>query len=318
LKKIERQIEKTKIYAPADGLVVHATSTKIGGFRRGVEPLQEGQAVTERQELIHLPTTTAAKVEVSIHEASLDKVSIGFPVEVTVDALPGKIFYGRVANIAPLPDARSAWLNPDLKVYDTEIYLENNSDALRTGMSCKAEIIVEQHKQATYIPVQAVLRIGGQPTVFMVTGEELVPRKIRIGFDNDRMVRIIDGIEAGEVVSLTPPLAAAAVEPAPYSDKITRDIISPKTAQHPAPEETSREALKGQAAMPVQQSELEGHQQTARGGNNLAAEQREKRRQLFERLSSEDKERFRNMTSEEKRGFMRQIIKQQKQTGDTK
>ena len=198
LKKIEEQIKKTKIYAPADGLVIHATSAKRGGFRRSVEPLQEGQAVVERQELIHLPITSAAKAEVSIHEASLEKVRIGLPVKVTVDALPGKVFFGKVASIAPLPDPQSAWMNPDLKVYDTDIYLDNNSGALRTGMSCKAEIIIEQHKEAVYVPVQAVLRVGGKPTVYVVRGETLEPRKVDIGLDNDRMIRIISGLSRGK------------------------------------------------------------------------------------------------------------------------
>jgi FkbH-like protein len=147
-----------------------ATSAQSGGppGRRSVQPLEEGQEVRERQELIHLPTTTAAKVEAAIPEASLDKVRPGLPVRVTVDAIPGEILLGKVAKIALLPDAQSAWLNPDLKVYSTDIHLENRNRAIRAGMSCKAEIIVEQYPEATYVPVQPVLRVNGQPTVYVV------------------------------------------------------------------------------------------------------------------------------------------------------
>ena len=84
LAKIEEQIEKTSIFAPADGLVIYATSAKSGGWRSNVEPLDEGQEVRERQELIYLPTASSAKVEVSIHEASLEKVGLGLPAVVTV------------------------------------------------------------------------------------------------------------------------------------------------------------------------------------------------------------------------------------------
>jgi len=332
LKKIEMQIEKTKIYAPAEGQAIHATSVSGGGprWRGSVQPLEEGQEVRERQELIYLPTTSSAKVEVAIHEANLDKVRIGLPVKVTVDALPGETFWGKVARIAPLPDAQSAWLNPDLKVYNTDIYLEDNSSALRTGMSCTAEIIIEQHEEATYIPIQAVLRVGGKPTVYILKGNDLEPRTVEIGLDNNRMVRIISGLEPGEVVSLTPPLAAAAVEPTEYSDDIKRDTISVKTESKPAPgaigqgpgpgqklektstvQEVPSSGTKGQGiqsssgpSLPGESalSPEEGKKRDERL-QSMSPEQRERMRQFFESLSPEERERFRNMSPEEKRRF---------------
>ena len=57
------------------------------------------------------------------------------------------------------------WMNPDLKVYNTDVYLDANDSSLRTGMSCQAEIIIEQYDDVVYIPVQAVLRVGGETTV---------------------------------------------------------------------------------------------------------------------------------------------------------
>ena len=209
LKKLNEQIVKTRIFAPADGLVIYATSAQSGSWRRSVEPLDEGQEVRERQELIYLPTGTSVKAEVDIHESSLKKIRKQLPAIITVDALPGKSFLGSVARIAPLPDAQSMWMNPDLKVYNTEIYLVGNDGALRTGMSCKAEIIVEQYEDAVYVPIQAVLRVNGEPTVFVMNGKTHEPRQVEIGLDNNRMVRIVGGLEAGEVVLLTPPLKSA-------------------------------------------------------------------------------------------------------------
>jgi HlyD family secretion protein len=212
LAKLEDQIKKAKVYAPTDGMVIYATSAERGGFRReSRQPLDEGVEVFERQELIYLPTATSAMAEVDIHEASLEKVRNGLPAVVTVDALPGKKFFGTVARIAPLPDPQSMWMNPDLKVYNSDIYLEGNEPSLRTGMSCKAEIIVEQYEDVVYIPVQGVLRVTGQPTVYVVNGKSVQPRSVEIGLDNNRMVKIISGLKEGEIVLLTPPLKAGAV-----------------------------------------------------------------------------------------------------------
>ena len=123
LDKIVTQIEKTKIYAPADGLVVYATSVRWS-WRGSTEPLEEGQVVRERQELIYLPTGSSFMAEVDVHEASLTKIKPGLPVRITTETAPDKTYQGRIASVAPLPDAQSVWLNPDLKVCNTDIVIE--------------------------------------------------------------------------------------------------------------------------------------------------------------------------------------------------
>ncbi|MFH1154147.1 MAG: efflux RND transporter periplasmic adaptor subunit [Pseudomonadota bacterium] len=220
LDKIKEQIGKTKIYAPADGLVIYATSAQGGSFRHTSEPLQEGQDIRERQELIYLPTANSSKAEIALHESNLKKVSVGLPVVVTVDALPGRKFTGRVTHIAPLPDAQSIWMNPDLKVYTTEIYLDQNDAAIRTGMGCQAEIVIEQFEDALYVPVQAVLRVNGAPTVYVKSKDGFEPRTVETGLDNNRMIHVIKGLDNGDVVLLTPPLKAAGIdEKAPINSK---------------------------------------------------------------------------------------------------
>jgi HlyD family secretion protein len=220
LEKIKTQIEKAKIYAPADGQVLYATSSSGHRPWDRDEPLDEGQQVRERQDLIHLPTSTGFNAEIGVHEASLDKVRVGLPAKITVDALPGVTFSGRVVTISPLPDAQSSFMNPDLKIYNTTIELDNGGDMnlLRAGMNCTVEIIVDQYKETLYVPVQAVIRVGGQPTVYVIDGDKLEPRNVEIGLDNNSMIRIVSGLEVGERVSLAPPLTEGAVEAAKYEE----------------------------------------------------------------------------------------------------
>jgi HlyD family secretion protein len=209
LDKILTQLEKTRILSPADGLAIYATSAQSGMFRRNAEPLQEGQDIRERQELIYLPTGSSSNAEIAIHESNLKKVRTGMPAKVTVDALPGREFSGRVTHIAPLPDAQSIWMNPDLKVFTTQIFLDGNDSDMRTGMSCQAQIIVETHDNVLAVPVQAVLRVQGVPTVYVRSGNEFAPRQVEIGLDNNRLIHVKSGLAAGELVLLTPPLRAA-------------------------------------------------------------------------------------------------------------
>jgi HlyD family secretion protein len=104
------------------------------------------------------------------------------------------------------------WMNPDLKVYNSDIYLEEDDHSLRTGMSCKVEIIVEEYDDVIFIPIQAVVRVGGKPTVYVVSDGTIDERQVEIGLDNNRMVHVLDGLVEGEAVLLTPPLKPAAVE----------------------------------------------------------------------------------------------------------
>jgi HlyD family secretion protein len=295
LKKNEEQITKTKIYAPADGLAIYATSARSRG-RGNEEPLTEGSAVNERQELIYLPTATAAKAVVKVHETSLQKVKPGLPVVVAVDALPGRTFTGRVEKIAPLPDAQMVWLNPDLKVYNAEVYLEGEGDYLRTGMSCKAEIIIEEYDDVIYIPVQAVLRVGGKHTVYVQSSKGFEPREVEIGLDNNRMIRIIRGLQVGEVVLLTPPLAPATVEQG------AERAISETPAGEAGTEQKARPIDKEGGKEPGTEKV---EQERPKGEKELTAEQRQKMREKFEKMSDEEKEEMRK----------KRVGKRQQQTG---
>jgi HlyD family secretion protein len=80
-------------------------------------------------------------------------------------------------------------------------------------MTCQVEIIVEQYADVVYVPIQTVLRVGGQPTVYVLKGGQLEARPVELGLNNNRMVRIVSGLEPGEAVLLKPPLAPATKPP---------------------------------------------------------------------------------------------------------
>jgi len=319
LEKLEEQIVKAKIYAPMDGLVIYSTSSG-GGWRGNQEPLAEGQMVRERQELIRLPTTASYVAEINVHESSLNKIQPGMPVRITVEALEGRTYTGSIESIAPLPDAQSMWMNPDLKVFDTKILIDSSDEALRNGMTCKAELILAQYEDAVYVPVQAILRILGEPTVFVDEGGEWVPRTVELGLDNNRLAHIVSGLAAGEKVLLTPPLEAAIVE----ADG-SEDIIEPKSDSSGETSGTSKkpdtpvsEKAKGAEAKNPALTNPQGEgasvapieppaekKQPAQGfaPSNMSAEQRDAMRKRIENMTDEERQamrrRFENMSPED-------------------
>lgn len=292
LEKVEDQIAKTKIYAPADGLVIYATSAKSGGWRRNEEPLEEGQAVREREELIYLRIGSSFKAEIAIHETNLKKVNKGLPVIITVDALQGRTFYGVVDFIAPLPDAQSMWMNPDLKVYNSEIIIDSNDTILRTGMSCQAEIIVEQYKDAIYVPLQSVRREGAEPTVYVSDGRSFVPRNVKISLNNNRMIRILEGLEQGEEVLLNPPLRSSDAVSQERNDSILNgpDDLDNKITERLNQVKSNRET--GDSSGPDDSELPEGRNLGGRFGE-ISPEQREAMRKQWQNLSEQEKEQLR-------------------------
>jgi HlyD family secretion protein len=205
LAKIEDQIKKTKIHSPAAGMVIYATSVNRNRWRDD-EPLEAGYQAREREELIYLPTADSMMAEVSIHESALEKIDVGQPVRITIPAVPGRTFTGTVARIAPLPDD-GGWWNPDLRVYETQIHINETIEGVRTGMTCNAEIIVAEFHDAVYVPVQSVVRHGNRSAVFVETESgDVEPRTVSVGMDNNTMVKIESGLQPGERVSLTPSL----------------------------------------------------------------------------------------------------------------
>jgi len=294
--KIEDQLKKARIYSPTNAMVIYATTASRGGWRDRREPMDIGGELTERQELFHLPTAQSAMVEVDIHEASLQKVRLGLPVVVTVDALPGQKFLGSVQRIAPLPDPQSMWMNPDLKVYNSDVYLEGNIPSLRTGMSCKVEIIVEQYENVVYVPVQTVLRVGGESTVFVVKDGSIEERKVKVGLDNRRMIRIVSGLSEGEHVLMAPPLKSATIEPGSEMTGIglsgSGDDLKQRISERLG--ETNGTEVRRPPVMP---SEGVGPGQGRPGGRegleSLTPEQREQMRKRFENMTPEEREKMR-------------------------
>jgi HlyD family secretion protein len=262
LNKIVDQIKNCRITAPVDGMVVHATSI---GNNRWRDPLAIGQTVNERQDLICLPTTGAMNAEFRIQEASLTKAKLGTTAQITLDALPGRKFSGRITKTAALPDATQSFWNSDLKEYNCQIEIDPPTDDLRPGMSCNIEIIVKELDDVLYVPIQAVLRINDSPTVYLKTMRGYVSRPVKTGLDNNRMIHILSGLEEGDEVLLSPPLKAAErttrKEPSP-ARKYDADRPPIRPEQIPSeqrmPSETTKPAATETARQPDQQLQPSG------------------------------------------------------------
>jgi HlyD family secretion protein len=207
LEKLKKQLKACVIKAPAPGLVVYETSSRMFGGTRNM--IEAGASVHERQTIMSLPNTAEMAVEIKIHESSIDKVRPDLPARITVDSLPDKTFSGKVLKVAPLPDQANFFMNPDLKVYNSEVSIDGMSESLKPGKSAKVEIIIDQLTDVTYVPVQAVCNRGGKKVCYLA-GTSPQPITVTTGLSNDNFVQIADGLSIGQTVLLNPPTIAEA------------------------------------------------------------------------------------------------------------
>ncbi|MBQ6103768.1 MAG: HlyD family efflux transporter periplasmic adaptor subunit, partial [Kiritimatiellae bacterium] len=210
LEKLETQIEKAKIFAPMDGQVIYSTSNQRPWENN--EPLKEGVEVWERRDLIILPTADTFVASTVVRESSLKSLATGMPVRVTCDAVPGKEFSGTLSRIAPMPDNGRRWMNPDIKEYPAEVRIDGGVGELKNGMGCRVRILLAEYGDAVSVPVQCVVRVGGEPCVWVRTPRGPERRVVGTGLDNNRFVRILSGLEGGEEVLLVPPLGSSTPE----------------------------------------------------------------------------------------------------------
>lgn len=211
LQKYEDQLGKTKIYAPAPGMVVYARQ-EGGGRMGGDSPMQEGTQVRERQELLQIPREGGMIVEASIHESVLKQVTVGAPCSIKVDAQPGKQFSGKVSFVALLADKGSWWANPNLRVYKTEIQLEGATSVsddsfkeLRPGMSCSVEIFAGRVDDSIIVPLQSIFVDKGETIAFVATEDRFERRVVKVGRSNEKLVEVASGLKEGEEVLLSAP-----------------------------------------------------------------------------------------------------------------
>jgi HlyD family secretion protein len=200
LQHLKEQLEFTRILAPQDGMVIYASST---GGNRGNYLIEEGASMRQKQDIIILPDISQMMLEVRVHESHVAQIRPGQRAYVTIDSLPDRRFKASIRKVAILPDSSSRYYNPNLKVYPTEIIIEEQLPDLKPGVSGRAEIVVTNLPNVLTVPIQAVTTSRGQQVCFVQKGEETERVQVEVGMYNDKFIEIKKGLSEGSTVLLS-------------------------------------------------------------------------------------------------------------------
>ncbi len=191
--QMRSSIRKKTLVAPFDGQL-------------GIRQVNVGQMINPGQQVVALTSLDPVYVDFALPQQHLGKLSHGLEVRVTTDALPSRVFPGKLTAVNSMVDTAT-------RNVSVQATLENPDHALRPGMFAKAEVVLPEKSPALIIPGSAVSYAPFGDSVFVIekkkdekTGKEsqaIRQQFVRVGESRGDFVSITQGLKAGEIVVST-------------------------------------------------------------------------------------------------------------------
>lgn len=205
-------LDKTLIVAPISGRVT-ALKAEVG------EMAIPGTSNLPGATLMVISDMKELNAEIKVNESEVVRLKLGQTVQVTVESLPGRVFLGKVYEIASAAEQSGQNAN----MYNVKVALDmSNADGalLRPGMSVRGVVLTADVKNALRVPLQAVLDRDGtldealkkgllgpesRSVVMVVTKDaKVLERTVRTGIANTQFYEITEGLSVGDRVLTGP------------------------------------------------------------------------------------------------------------------
>ena len=201
LEKAEDDLAKTTIYAPISGRVIQLNAEQGEVVVSGTmnNPASVIGTIADLSELLAV---------VNVDETEIVHIQVGQPAVLNVDANRSVDYSGRVVEIGNAGFQRSN--QPDVTFFEVKLLFTNPDEALKAGMSVRAEIETAEVEAALVVPVQAVVMRTPEgsedevETVLAAVDGVVEERQVETGISNITLVQVTDGLEEGDLVVTGP------------------------------------------------------------------------------------------------------------------
>ena len=183
LEQERTRVKDTKIVAPFSGEI----SRKYVDAGALVSPSSPPTP------LVNLVHTETLKIVANVQEKDVPLLKVGIKVKIRVGAYPDRIFEGRVEKINSALDLATRTLQ-------AEIYIPNTGRFLKPGMLSNVEMVLLEKPEALVIPKEAIIETGGEMIVFIAEGKQAVRKTVTLGYEQDRMVEVLKGLDKGSLL----------------------------------------------------------------------------------------------------------------------
>lgn len=191
-KKIDKVSEltgKMMVTAPTDGMVAYVN------YRQGDQIMANENSDQWALMLMDVYNTDEMFIYTTVSDLDVMYVAQDAPVTVTVDALPGETFQGKVMRLDSYTDYGTG-----KTIYNVQIQVEGR-EGLRPGMNTNCFVDSGESLDTLLVPIEAVFEEDGKQKVEILTGENQVEIvEIETGLMNDMYVEVLSGLEEGQLV----------------------------------------------------------------------------------------------------------------------
>lgn len=184
-------LDRTVITAPFSGVIAHI-SGELGEF---TTPSPPGIPTPPTIDLIN---DSCLYVNAPMDEVDAPKIKIGQEARITLDAMPNKIFPGKIRRIAPYVTE----IEKQARTVDIEVEFQQlTEDILLVGYSADVEVILERRNEVLRIPTQAIRQNN---TVWVVDAHsKLIERQLETGLSNWSFTEIRSGLKEGDQILIS-------------------------------------------------------------------------------------------------------------------
>jgi len=187
---IQSGLERTVLTAPFAGVVALITG-EIGEY---ATPSPPGIPTPPVVDLID---DTCLYVSAPMDEIDAPKLKTGQFTRITLDALPGQVFTGKIRRIAPYVTE----VEKQARTVDVEVDFDEPPNLLLlVGYSADVEAVIDRHEDVLRVPAQAIR--GKNKVLALGTDSKLEERSLETGLANWAFTEVTDGLKAGDQVFL--------------------------------------------------------------------------------------------------------------------
>ncbi|NUO79078.1 efflux RND transporter periplasmic adaptor subunit [candidate division KSB1 bacterium] len=173
--------ERTQIRSPINGVLDDRM-------------VDEGEYAPPGVPMAHLVNISTVKILADVPEMQAGSATLGTPVSVTLDAVPGDTLVGKISFVGKT-------VSPTNRSLPVEIYFENHQGKLKPEMVAKARIILASKDNALLLSENTVLQVDrNKLIVYVENGGKAQERLVKLGGRQGNLVEIVSGLAPGDHV----------------------------------------------------------------------------------------------------------------------
>ena len=183
MRQVRTQINNLTITAPEAGIIIRTNGNV-------------GEVATPATPVVSLIPTAALQAKLNVSEDNVANVANGQAVKMTLDALGGAEFTGKVVSIEP-----AGTIIGGAVYYKTTVTLDDPDSRIRPDMTVNAKIETAVRLNALTVPISALQSSGGKTYIQVLSGKKASQKAVITGIKSqDGMVEVLSGISENDQV----------------------------------------------------------------------------------------------------------------------